>query len=165
MSDDSIFRAAVEEVLRHEGGHVNDPRDPGGETKFGISKRSYPTLAIADLTRDDAIAIYRRDFWDRLHGDDLPPALALVVFDTAVNMGRERAVRLLQQALDVTVDGVLGPKTISAAALAALPWMVTDYLARRAFVYGSLVTFQTFGLGWMRRTLQIHEAALALVKP
>lgn len=161
----AAFDAAVGEVLRHEGGYVNDPRDPGGETRWGISKRSYPTLVIADLTREDAIAIYRRDYWDRLRCDELPPALALVVFDTGVNMGRERAVRLLQQALGVTVDGVLGPKTLSACALAALPWTVTDYLARRGVVYGSLVTFQTFGLGWMRRLLEIHEAALAIGKP
>lgn len=69
------------------GDYVNDARDPGGETNFGISKRSYPRVNIRDLTRDDAVAIYRRDFWDASNCDALPAKLAVALFDCAVNQG------------------------------------------------------------------------------
>lgn len=161
----TAFDVAVAEVLRHEGGDVDDPRDAGGRTRFGISARAYPTLDIPGLTREDAIAIYRRDYWIPTCCDRLPPALALAVFDTAVNMGRDRAARLLQETLRVTVDGAIGPKTITAASLAPMPWILADFLARRMHAYGLMVTFQTFGLGWSRRAFQVHEAALALVTP
>jgi lysozyme family protein len=86
------FALAVEFVLSREGGYVNDPQDPGGETKCGISKRSYPTLDIANMTKQQAIAIYKRDFWDRCHCDAYDYPLALAVFDTAVNCGVGKAI-------------------------------------------------------------------------
>ena len=82
-----MFRDYIERVLSHEGGYVNDPRDPGGETRWGISKRSYPHVDIKRLTRDDAIAIYERDFWRRVQGDKLPRQFAFQALDAAVNHG------------------------------------------------------------------------------
>lgn len=87
------FDAAFKALIDHEGGYVNHPKDPGGETKFGITKRSYPHLNIRDLTLDDARAIYRRDFWDRLQCDALPVAARFQVFDAAVNSGPGNAAR------------------------------------------------------------------------
>lgn len=154
------FATAVRHVLTHEGGYVNDPNDPGGETKFGISKRSFPNLDIAALTEADAIAIYRVDYWQRLQCDELPPALAIIVFDTGVNMGRTRAVLLLQQALGVRSDGILGPVTLAAAAKAEVPAVLTNLCARRAVTYANLRTFENFGRNWMVRLFDTYRLAL-----
>lgn len=116
------FRRAVEVMLSHEGGWSDDPTDPGGRTRWGISQRSYPDVDVENLTREAAIAIYRRDWWDRYgYGAIVDQALATKIFDLAVNVGAKRAHMLLQQALraagaTVRVDGVLGPATIAAIA-------------------------------------------------
>ena len=113
----SIFDSAIEKTLAHEGGYVNDPADPGGETNYGISKRAYPHLDIATLTRDQAIAIYHRDYWTAPGIDQIQnPALAAKLFDLGVNMGTRRAVKQLQQAINhfyinLSIDGILGPAT------------------------------------------------------
>lgn len=118
-----LFLKAVGFVLHHEGGYVNHPADPGGETNFGISKRAYPNVEIAGLTKEQAQEIYRADYWDRLGLDQLPAMVAIVVMDTAVNMGRRRAVQILQQGFNalpdgghLAVDGRLGPLTRRAIA-------------------------------------------------
>jgi lysozyme family protein len=118
------FLRAVARVLADEGGYVCDPSDPGGETRFGISRRAYPALDIRDLTREQAVAIYFRDYWRGRRYGELPGAVAEKVFDLAVNAGPENAVRCLQRALRacaraVADDGELGPVTIDAARAAA----------------------------------------------
>jgi len=152
---------AVEVVLKHEGGYVNDPRDPGGETKYGISKRSYPSLDIANLTREDAISIYYRDWWQR-HGYDRlqDDAVATKLLDMAVNMGPATAHRLLQEALvflgyPVAVDGIFGLQTITAANLAdpnrllrVLRWLAAHHYYRIA---DQRPQSRAFLLGWLRR--------------
>ena len=158
---DERFLRAVEVVLNHEGGYVNDPRDPGGETKYGISKRSYPDLNIANLTRGDAIAIYYRDWWQRYGYNRLQDdAIATKVFDMAVNMGPGTAHRLLQEALvflgyPVAVDGILGLQTITAANLAdpsrllrVLRWLAAYHYYRIA---DQRPQSRAFLLGWLRR--------------
>ena len=146
------FDQAFDQLISHEGGYVFDPRDPGGETKFGISKRSYPTIDIRGLTLADAKAIYRRDFWDRAQCDRLPPDLAFDVFDAAVNSGIGQAIRWLQRSVNVADDGVVGPLT-----LAQVQWF-DDTSALRARFSGHRLDFMTklstwdhFGRGWARR--------------
>ena len=107
------FTRCIDVILAEEGGLSHHRRDPGGLTKFGISSRAYPQLDIARLTRDQAVSIYRADYWTPIRGDDLPPGLDLLVFDTAVNMGVITAAMLLQDALGVTMDGVIGPITLN----------------------------------------------------
>lgn len=153
------FDVAVNFVLSHEGGYVNDPQDPGGETKYGISKRSYPSLDIAALTREQAIEIYRRDFWERCRCDDLPPAVGLLLFDAAVNQGPNAAIRHLQRALHVAVDGVIGPTTINAARQAGNS-AVAEFVAQRSVAYATNPNVARYGLGWFRRLAAAHEAAL-----
>jgi lysozyme family protein len=99
------YDEAFDRLIGHEGGYVNDPKDPGGETNWGISKRAYPQLDIRALTRDDARRIYRADFWDRVHGDEMYDGVAFQTFDFAVNSGIETAVRYLQRACGVADDG------------------------------------------------------------
>jgi len=100
------FDRCVRAVLSEEGGLSDHPQDPGGLTKYGISRRAYPDLDIRRLTMDDAIDLYRRDYWNPVHGTDLPASLALLVFDSAVNQGVGTAVRLLQKAVGVKEDEV-----------------------------------------------------------
>lgn len=120
MTDEDKFLHAVEFVLANEGGYVNDPNDPGGETKYGITKRSYPHLDIRNLTKEQAIAIYKRDWWDRYsYGRINNLDVATKVFDMAVHMGPYTAHRILQEALvwighSVKLDGIIGPETIKA---------------------------------------------------
>lgn len=147
----SQFDEIINRVLAHEGGYVNDPRDPGGETQWGISKRSYPHLNIRALTRLDAVEIYRRDFWNRVQGDKLPRAFAFQALDAAVNHGIGNAVRWLQRAAGVADDGVIGPKTMAAVAAQGAADLVLLFNAERLEFYAKLDTFDAFGRGWTRR--------------
>ncbi len=115
------FGKAIQFVLEHEGGYVFDPHDPGGETKYGISKRAYPDVDIKNLTEEEAIEIYKRDYWEKIQGDSLPYALSLALLDTAVNCGVFKAGIWFQMSLNVLfkkglkLDGIIGPKTVAAA--------------------------------------------------
>ena len=111
----TLFESCFEKVVAHEGGYVSDSRDPGGETKFGISKRAYPSLDIKALTLADTKAIYKRDYWDRAQCDQLPSQLSYLVFDAAVNSGIGQSIRFLQRAVGTADDGVMGAITLSAS--------------------------------------------------
>jgi hypothetical protein len=169
MRDDS-FNSAFADTISHEGGYVNDPADPGGETKFGISKRSYPDIDIASLTVEDAKQIYRRDYWDRLHLDEIASRIiAGEIFDTAVNAGRKTAVKIAQRSLAflgeaVEVDGVIGPVTI----VCINKWAMKDeqalYKCLNGFQfmhYAEITNKNTklirFSRGWMKRIQQYKE--------
>lgn len=147
------FDTAFDRLISHEGGYVNDLADPGGETNWGISKRSYPNLDIAKLTREDARAIYRRDFWDVL-GDDAHPAIKFQVFDFAVNSGIGTAIRKLQVAVGVADDGHWGP--VSAAALSKMDVndVLMRFIAERLDFWRKLSTWPRFGAGWAGRAAQ-----------
>jgi lysozyme family protein len=145
------FDQAFDKLISHEGGYVNDPRDPGGETKFGISKRAYPSVDIAGLTLEQAKAIYLRDYWQRARCDELPPALAFQVFDTAVNSGIGQAIRLLQRAVGVADDGVTGPLTMAAIQRTDAEGLIARFNGQRLEFMTKLSTWDTFGRGWARR--------------
>lgn len=147
----NLFDTLIDRLLDHEGGYVNDPRDPGGETRFGISKRSYPSIDIKNLTRAVAVDIYRRDFWDRIQGDTLPQAFAFQALDAAVNHGMENAVRWLQRAACVAEDGVIGPVTLAAVGRADPADLVLLFNAERLRFYARLAAFDAFGRGWVYR--------------
>jgi lysozyme family protein len=123
------FDAAVNEVLGEEAGYVNNPADPGGETKWGISKRAFPQVDIASLSRDDAKALYRTHYWDPLTPYHLGGKFQLVAFEAAVNQGLGRVKPWLE------------------AAEGQLDW----FMAERALAYIADVKFSTFGKGWLRR--------------
>jgi lysozyme family protein len=149
-------------LKRHEGGYVNNPKDPGGETNFGISKRSYPRVNIKTLTWAGAKEIYRRDFWDAIQGDRLPLGIDLVTLDPAINSGPKQGIKFLQAGLGVTPDGVYGPKTF-AALLASNPIKVIQGASRaRLSFMRSLRTWSTFGKGWSRRVAEIEVEAIKM---
>lgn len=176
MSDDG-FAAALAVVLAHEGGYQAMPDDPGNwtggkigagdlkGTKFGLSSATYPSLDIASLTEADAAAIYRRDWWDRFGLGRLPAPLAGKVFDAAVNIGIDAAVRALQRALRaarastsvvrIEEDGKLGPQTIDAArALASdtvLPALREALAGHYRLVAAKNPTQARFLNGWLAR--------------
>lgn len=144
------FELSSTRLLSSEGAYVNDPADPGGETNWGISKRSYPDLDIKNLTREQAMEIYRRDFWDVL-GENAHPAVKFQVFDFAVNSGIQTAIRKLQSAIGVADDGHFGP--VSAAKLAAMDVndVLMRYIAERLDFWRRLSTWPRFGAGWAGR--------------
>jgi lysozyme family protein len=162
------FLSAVARLLADEGGYSANPADPGGPTRFGISARAYPTVDIASLTRDEAIAIYWREWWQRYGFARLPAAIASKTFDLAVNIGAAHAIQCLQRALRacgiaIADDGVLGPATERAAAradaaalLAALRseaagyYRVTAVLARGRRAGAD----QEFLKGWLNRAYE-----------
>lgn len=161
------FEPAVELILKHEGGYVNHPEDPGGETNFGIAKRSYPDLDIAKLSKHDAKRIYKEDYWDKVRGDEMHPAVALMVFDTAVNMGVSRASKFLQEVVNAKpIDGIIGSGTLQSVRNAcenAVEFVLESYANKRLDYYKKLSTFDTFGKGWTRRVEETLEAAKELV--
>lgn len=155
------FAQAIDVVLKHEGGYVKNPADPGGETKFGISKRAYPHLDIKNLTIEQAKQIYRRDYWryDAIHDQQV----ATKVFDLAVNMGPARAHRLLQRALKYLghrrqpADGKFDFKTLQATNRANPAELLAELRALAAERYARLVLKKprraVFLKGWMRRAV------------
>lgn len=147
------FSTAIERVLAHEGGYVFLAKDPGGETQWGISKRSYPGVDIRALTRDGAKALYLRDFWAPVV-QFAEGALQFQMLDAAINHGMKRATKFLQAALKVEQDGVLGPQGRAALAAADPKDVHLLYLAERFEFWCGLETFATFGRGWVRRGAQ-----------
>lgn len=157
------FEDAIEILLKHEGGYVNHPKDPGGETNFGIAKRSYPDLNLKTLTKEEAIEIYRRDFWEKCKIELLPPALRLIVFDCAVNQGPGVAIGLLQAAVGSKVDGDLGPQTLTKLQGLNTFKVLEKYAALRLERYQRNPKFAYFGDGWTKRLLDVSLKSAQVV--
>ena len=158
-------------ILHHEGGYVNHPKDPGGETNLGVTKRVYEewggTKDMKDLTVEDVSPIYKKNYWDRIKGDELPSGLDLCVFDFGVNAGTGRAAKFLQRLVDTTVDGGIGPNSLRAVNEHVSRWSIEqtidDYQAERQKYYEKLKTFETFGRGWTRRVQETTKEAMDMV--
>lgn len=150
----AAFDVAFDRLIGAEGGYVNDPADPGGETNWGISKRAYPTVDIKNLTRDAAKAIYRRDFWDRLNADQMYDGVAFQAFDFAVNSGIETAVRYLQRAVGVADDGHWGPMSRDAVSAMREADVIMRFAAERLDFMTKLTNWPVASRGWARRIAQ-----------
>jgi len=165
-----IFSRCIAFTLSEEGGFSNNAADPGnwtggivgsGElrgTNFGISAAAYPALDISGLTEVDAEAIYRKDYWAAVSGDELPYPVALAAFDAAVNAGPRRAISWLQLAAGVEADGVLGPATLAAVRKADPVNLAKETLVRRLEFTTRLPTWAQFGMGWTRRIINLATA-------
>ena len=165
------YNKCLETILHHEGGYVNHPKDPGGETNLGVTKRVYEehggTKDMKELTVEDVAPIYKKGYWDKMKGDDLPGGLDLCVFDFGVNAGPGRAAKYLQTMIGTVADGGIGPNTLRALANyveeVGVEQAVYNYQDSRQKYYQSLSTFETFGRGWTRRVDETTEAALEMI--
>lgn len=170
------FETALALVLRHEGGFVHHPEDPGGATNLGITRatlsraRGYPASVedVRRLSQAEAAEIYRRYYWEVIRADELPPGLAVAFFDFAVHSGPDRAVMLLQKVLKVEADGQIGPDTLAAIRNTDPREAIRLLTRERLGFLSRLSTWPVFGRGWRRRVLAVEREALrlsALSKP
>lgn len=176
----SNFQSALLQVLKNEGlglpnnplGFVNHPADPGGATQLGVTKKVWEEWTGKPVTIDDmkkqitvetVTPLYKKKYWDACRCDDLPSGVDFAVFDGAVNSGTNRAAKLLQAALGIAEDGIIGPKTI-AAANANDPTEIIDKICAARFAFlQKLPTFSTFGKGWSRRVSEVEHQAKLMV--
>ncbi|TJZ73583.1 glycoside hydrolase family 108 protein [Chitiniphilus eburneus] len=158
MSKPMNFDQAFERLISHEGGYVNHPSDPGGETNWGVTKRvaveNGYTGSMKALTREQAKRIYKTAYWDRAKCDRYSGAIAFQLFDAAVNHGLGNAIRFLQRAVGVTDDGIVGNKTLEAIRALSTQDVVLRFNAERLLFYTKLPTFSTFGKGWVNRVAE-----------
>jgi lysozyme family protein len=165
---DANFEACVAFTLEEEGGFTNDPRDPGGATKYGITRATLSlwrglNCTAADvhaLTLAEAEDIYHHNYWIKMKADVLPVGVDLMVFDFGVNAGPARGVQELQQALGVTRDGVIGPITLATLAAQDTVTVLSTMAGLQKAYYRSLSTYPVFGRGWDSRTLRRLATAL-----
>lgn len=159
-------------VLKHEGGFVNHPKDPGGMTNLGVTKNSWERYLNRDVSEADMRALtpeivkpfYKAMYWDKIKGDELPSGVDYAAYDLAVNSGVGRAAKYLQEIAGVTADGIIGPKSLEAIKSCdaretadAICDMRMDFLKR-------LPTFETFGKGWSRRVAEVSAKSAEMVQ-
>lgn len=144
----------LERILGHEGGYTRGDGDPGGETRWGVSKRSYPHLDIKNLTIEQAADIYLRDYLAPLEANQLPDSVAFQLLDFAINSGVDRAKVSLQRAVGVREDGDIGPATLAAVRRHTEAEVIMRLLAVRLEFMTGLSVWPQFGKGWARRIAQ-----------
>jgi len=160
------FDKAFDRLIGHEAGYSSYKRDPGNwtggkvgvgvlkGTKYGIAANTYPNLDIKNLTLEQAKQIYRKDWWDKLGADSLHSAIVFQLWDFAVNAGKSRAIKELQQVAGVPDDGIIGPKTIAAVKAMDVNDVLLKLNAERLKFYTSLGTWSTYGKGWTNRVAE-----------
>jgi len=167
MSD---FKECLELVLKSEGGWVNHPSDPGGETNLGVTKRvweeyvGHPVETLKTLTKDDVAPLYEQKYWRPTYCEVLPRGLSLLIFSMGINAGPGRGVKLLQSCIGCVADGVIGPKTMALIKSADVTDLIQKYSNARRDYYKSLKTFEIFGKGWLARVDREEKEALEMAK-
>jgi len=164
------FLSSLAHVLKSEGGFVNHPKDPGGMTNLGCTKAVWEEYVghpvsendMRDLTPELVSPLYKRKYWDKVAGDDLPSGVDYAVFDAAINSGPGRAAKWLQEVVGVTADGSIGKGTLAAVEAVDTQDLIAKYNDRRLQFLEGLPTFSTFGKGWSRRVSEVQSAASAL---
>lgn len=168
MIEDSRFGKSLDSVFLHEGGFVNHPDDPGGATNFGITIGTLSDYLGRDATEEEvqsldpkvAAQIYKRNYWDKVRGDDLPDGVATSMMDFAVNSGPSRATKMLQRVVGVTEDGKLGPITLAAVKEMESSELIKALNAERIKFLKGLKHWDTFGRGWSARLAAVTEQSL-----
>jgi lysozyme family protein len=166
------FRDCLELVLKHEGGFVNHPKDPGGMTNLGVTKKVWEDWighevdekAMRALTPAIVAPMYEMKYWRTSYCEKLPRGLDLLVFSMAVNAGSGRSVKLLQDAIGVVADGVIGPRTMARINEANVETLIDKFSEARRQFYRGLKTFPVFGRGWLSRTDSERLEALDMAK-
>lgn len=173
------FLQSLKHLLDSEGGFTNDRRDPGNQlpdgragcTMLGVTQASWESFIgkrttqekMRQLTVHDVAPIYKKKYWDAVKGDELPAGLDYLLFDFAVNAGPGRAIKVMQSALGVSSDGVIGRMTIKALRDADANELIEKFSDAKETYYKSLKTFETFGKGWMRRVAEVKGHASAML--
>ncbi len=173
----SRFEHCLTHILRHEGGYVDNPKDPGGATNFGITRKTLarwrqvspwwklPKSQVRTIKHPEVSAIYRSLYWDRCRGSIMPKGLDYALFDFAVNSGPSRAIRHLQTALGVMSDGIIGPITLNAiesfVVSKGVGELIKKFITQRLGFLRRLTGFKTFGRGWTKRVASVRRVALA----
>jgi lysozyme family protein len=169
------FDNAFSHVMQSEGGYVNDPKDPGGETNLGVTKAAWSAYLgrpIADgemkaLTKDVVKPFYKKMYWDKEHGDELPKGLDYLAFDFAVNAGTGQAAKFIQRAVGATADGAIGPSTMELIAKADPHKLVDDFTKEKEDFYKDLAArkpdLAKFLNGWLTRTAAVASAAKTML--
>jgi lysozyme family protein len=158
---------AMVALLKHEGGFVNHPADPGGMTNLGVTQRVWEEWVghlvseqeMRSLTPEKVAPMYKQKYWDKIRGDDLPSGVDMAVFDCCVNSGPGRAAKMLQKVLGVTQDGAIGAQTLLKATNVDSSKLINDYNAERLAFLQALPTWDTFGKGWGRRVAEVTKQA------
>jgi lysozyme family protein len=164
------FKECLELVLKSEGGWVNNPKDPGGETNLGVTKAvweewvGHPVESLKKLTKDDVAPLYEQKYWRPCYGEVLPRGLDLIVFSAAIMSGSGRCIKLLQSAIGCVPDGVIGPKTRELISASNTANLIAKFSEARREYYHSLKTFPIFGKGWLARVDREELEALNMVK-
>lgn len=170
------FDICLREVLKHEGGFVDHPADPGGMTNLGVTKATYEAWVghpvneriMRGLTVAHVRTLYKTRYWDAVRGDDLPAGLDLCVFDFAVNAGPKRAIRYLQLMTGAVGDGVIGPNTMMQLQQYLRAYnrshAINRYQDLREAYYRKLKTFVTFGRGWLNRVKTVRAVAIRMAR-
>jgi len=166
----SNFQECLDLVLKSEGGWVNHPSDPGGETNLGVTKAvweeyvGHPVKTMKDLTKDDVAPMYELKYWRPCYCEVLPRGLDFVVFSMGVNAGPGRSVKLLQQSIGCVPDGVIGPRTRELISASNSANLIAKFSETRREYYRALKTFPIFGKGWISRTDREEQEALQMAK-
>jgi lysozyme family protein len=164
------FDASLKAILHHEGGYVNHKDDPGGRTNLGVTQKVWEEWlghpvdeqAMRALTPEIVAPMYKSRYWDKIKGDELPAGLDYAVFDAAINSGPSRAVKWLQECVNVKADGGIGPKTLAAVAKFDPAELVAAYAKCRLNFLQHLPHWSTFGKGWSRRVAEVQTAATSM---
>jgi lysozyme family protein len=165
------FEKSLELVLAHEGGYVHHALDPGGRTNLGVTQRVWEDYvghkvdeqAMRKLTKEMVAPLYRKQYWDVCHCDDLPAGVDYLAFDFSVNAGAFRSIKTIQRALNITADGVIGPVTIKAIQDANAEDFITNFTNAKEVFYRGLANFPTFGRGWLNRVAESKRIAEEMI--
>ena len=164
------YRECLDLVLKSEGGWVNNPKDPGGETNLGVTKAvweeyvGHPVQTMKNLTKDDVAPLYEQKYWRACYGEVLPRGLDFLCFSFGINAGSGRSVKLLQQSLGLVSDGVIGPKVMQKLRESNIADVIKSFSESRREYYKSLKNFPIFGKGWISRTDKEEQEALQMIK-
>ena len=161
------FERSLALVLQHEGGYVHHALDPGGRTNLGVTQRVWENYVghkvdeteMRSLTKELVAPLYRKEYWDAVHGDQLPSGADYLAFDFSVNAGAFRCIKTIQRALNITADGIIGPVTLKAIQDTNAEEFINSFSAAKESFYKGLANFQTFGRGWFNRSAKSKKAA------
>ena len=167
----SNWQTSFKLMLKSEGGYVYHPSDPGGRTNLGVTQATWENwigrqsdeAEMRGLTPEKVEPLYKKKYWDAVRGDELPVSLDYLMFDFAVNAGAGRAIKTLQTAVGVTPDGGFGPMTMAAVQAVDPVELIERFSQAKEDFYRSLITFATFGKGWLNRVADVKVKASAML--